>query len=93
MNPSRLERFAEAYAPALLEAVRASGCHLCGESAEAFTLGHATAMLDRLQRYGLQAIEHYYLNARGGAFRRTCEALGIECSSKSMEFYLEGGTA
>ena len=89
MNSDRLAAFIDAYAPALVE-VLGPGPHplAAGESVEDYALSTAAAMCERLELYGVDSIAHYWLNAR--AFVTTCRSLGIQCSSRSIENYLEG---
>jgi hypothetical protein len=89
VNPARLAAFIDAYAPALIT-VLGPGPHPLAkdESVEDYALSTAAAMCERLELYGVDSIAHYWLNIR--AFRATCKALGIQCSSRSIENYLEG---
>lgn len=90
MNPDRFDAFAEAYVVAVRDAVTDLSPHLCGKTVEVFALDSALIMLAMLQDKGIQSIEHYVLNTRGGAFRRTAEQLGIDPSAKALQHYLEG---
>lgn len=91
MNPTRLTAFSEAYAPAILQAIVESGVHIpAGETAQTHALGVTMDMLDMIQAKGVESVEHYFLNTRGGAFRLTCKALGIENSVRAMQNFLEG---
>ena len=92
MIPAQFQRFAKAYAPAVLTAVLECRISTGDETAEEYALSISLPMLDRLERYGLQSIGHYYLNGAGGAFRRTCEALGIPNTRRAIEDFLEGKT-
>lgn len=91
MNPARLEAFALAYTPALLQALGPGklplGTH---ETPEDYAVSVAMAMLDRIARYGVVSVEHYALNSQCGAFAATCRELGIENSTRSITNYLEG---
>ena len=91
MNPARLEAFALAYAPALLAAVAVVRPTLqSGEKPEDYVLQVSMDMLDMIQAKGIAAVEHYYLNTKGGALQRTCETLGIENTTRAMQNYLDG---
>lgn len=90
INPDRLQSFALAYAPAVLEAVKAVGPWMGRQSAEDYAVRIALANLETLQRAGVEALMQYYLNATGGAFRLTCDALGLPCSVQAVENYLGG---
>lgn len=89
MNPSRLESFSEAYAPALLAAVVDLGPHLGGRSAQQYAFDTALEMIGIIQSHGVEAVSHYVLNARGGAFRHTAETLGIDPTVPALQHYLE----
>ena len=90
MNPDRFAAFADAYAPAVLQAAVELGPHLHGLKVQEFALEAALAMLDMIQTAGVSSVEHYVLNTRGGAFRRTAETLGVEPTAKALQRYLEG---
>jgi len=90
MNPTRFESFADAYTPAVLAAVVELKPHLAGQRAEDYTLAAALAMLNMIQARGVSSVEHYVINTRGGAFRRTAEVLGVEPTARALQNYLEG---
>lgn len=90
VNSDRLAAFADAYAPAVLAAVVDLGPHLHGQSAQEYALDACLSMLDMIQAKGLQSIEHYGINSRGGAFRRTAETLGVEPTVTALQHYLGG---
>ncbi|MDO8705376.1 MAG: hypothetical protein Q7J84_10565 [Sulfuricaulis sp.] len=92
MSPAQFQRFAEAYAPAVLAAVQELKPDLCGDTAEEYALAASMSMLDGIERAGVESISHYLLNSAGGAFRRTCEALGIPNTRRAMEQFLEATT-
>lgn len=90
MNPARFQLFAEAYIVAVLQAVVELGPHLGGKSPQQYALDACLSMLDTTQTHGVEAVAHYVLNTRGGAFRHTAEALGVEPTAKALQHYLEG---
>jgi hypothetical protein len=90
MNPARLTAFQDAYAPAVLRAVVDLNLHRSGRSPQEYALDAALAMLDTIERRGVEAVEHYVINTRGGAFRHTAEALGVEPTARALQGYLEG---
>lgn len=77
IDPARLRVFAEAHVQSILAAVKATGPWL-DQSAEEYAVEVTAAMVAAVQRVGIPGIEHYYLNAQGGALAATCAALGIE---------------
>ena len=91
MNPAQFQRFAEAYAPAVLQAVVAGHAFVPGgQTPELYALETALAMLERLSQFGLPSIERYGLNRKGGALSNTCKTLGIENTPASIERFLAG---
>jgi len=90
VNPTRLTAFQDAYAVAVLAAVVDLGCHTSGRTAQEFALDAALSMLYTIERQGVVAVEHYAINARGGAFRRTAEVLGVEPTARALQNWLEG---
>ena len=93
MNPSRFEAFSEAYVVAVLEVVVELGVCPTGQTPQDYALGASLAMLDLIQRGGIEAAKHYILNARGGAFYRTAKTLGVGSSPEALQHYLDGCAA
>lgn len=90
MNSSRLDSFSEAYVVAVLAAVVELGPHLGGKNAQEYALDASLDMLGTIQSHGIEAVEHYVINSRGGAFAHTARTLGIDPSLKALQHYLEG---
>ena len=90
MNQERFDTFAEAYVVAVLAAVVELGPHLAGKTVQNYALDSALIMLGMVGDGGLDKIEHYVINTRGGAFRRTAETLGVDPTVKALQHYLEG---
>ena len=91
VTPARFQAFAEAYAPAVMAATLDLAPFLGNKSANEFALDATLAMLDRIERAGVHGVDHYVLNTRGGAFRRTCEALGLGIvnPARALQDYLD----
>jgi len=77
MTPTRLQQFAEAYAPAVMAAAGELKPYSSGRTLEEYALDTTLAMLAQIEGAGVHGIEHYEINTRGGAFRLTCSALGV----------------
>lgn len=92
MNPQRLSTFAEHYAVAILRAEVDLNAHTAPQTPQDHALATTLNLLDTIQSHGVAAVEHYVVNARGGAFRHTCEALGLPCTTRALQDYLDGGT-
>ena len=90
MNPARLESFAEAYAVAVLQALVELDMHMGGQKPQEAALQTALGLLATIESHGLHAVEHYVVNTRGGAFRRTAESLGVDPTVTALQHYLEG---
>jgi hypothetical protein len=89
IDPARLEAFATAHVSSVLAAVQRERWPWHGEqSVEDYALEVTLAMVESVKRAGIEAIEHYYLNAFGGALRATAAALGIEANQ--LDNYLGG---
>ena len=88
MNPTALQRFSEALALAVLQAVPILQPDLHGETAEEWAVNTTLALLDQVQRRGIQGIEHYGINTCGGALRLVCTALGLP-NIRALEDFLE----
>ncbi len=86
LDPDRLQSFALAYAPNILAAVEKMGPWHGRSTAEEYALEVSLAMMGALERGGVAAIEHYYLNR--SALQLTCTDLGI--TVKTLDIYLEG---
>lgn len=91
MPPARLQSFAEAYAPAVMAAALDLAPHLCGRTADEYALDTTLAMLDQIERAGVHGVSDYIINTRGGAFRRTCDALGLDTTNpaRALQDYLD----
>jgi hypothetical protein len=92
VNPARLESFAAAFAPAVLRAEVDLNVHTAGKRPADHALDTTLSMLDMISTRGIAAVEHYVVNTRGGAFRHTCEALGLANTTRALQDYLDGGT-
>jgi len=91
MNPDRFTTFAEAYVLAVEEACKNLGAYrLPSQSLKEFALDVALTMLERVQAKGVAAVEHYVINAVGGAFSATCAALGLQNNSRALQDYIDG---
>ena len=91
MNPDRFQTFALAYATAVKEAAIRSGVFLApGETIDDYALRATMDMLDRVETKGAEAVENYYLNTYGGAFRAVGAELGIPGTAKGIQNYLDG---
>lgn len=89
INEERLEAFALAYVPALVEAIKVVKPQLAkGVPLEDAAINLAVAMVDAIRRAGVPSIAHYVLNQ--DALRLTCDALGIENSIDSLTDYIGG---
>ena len=91
INPARLDDFATAYAPAILAAVKSMGPWTGAKTAEDYALDTTMAMLATIERAGVEAASHYYLNRE--AFPAACATLGIPATIRSIEDYLSGASA
>lgn len=91
MNPARFKAFAAAFTPAVLQAVVDLGPYLAGKTVQQYAEEAARAMLVMVETNDIEVIEHYSLNTKGGAFRLTCDALGIANDLRSIRSYLDGG--
>jgi len=78
VNPQRFETFADAYAVAVLRAITDLGMHTGGRPVQDYALDATLGLLATIEANGLKAVEHYAVNTRGGAFRHTAEALGVD---------------
>lgn len=91
MNPDRFKSFALAYATAIKDAAVRSGVFLTtGETIEAYALQTTMDMLDMIEAKGVEAVQNYYLNTYGGAFRAVGAELGIPGTAKAIQRYLDG---
>ena len=90
MNPARLESFAEAYAVAVMQALVDLDMCVGGQKPQEAALQTTLNLLAMVEANGLHAIEHYVVNTRGGAFRRTAESLGVDPTVTALQHYLEG---
>lgn len=91
MNPVRFQTFALAYTTAIKDAAIKSGVFLTpGETVEGYALQVTMDMLDMIEFKGAEAVEHYYLNTYGGAFRAVGAELGIAGTAKAIQNYLDG---
>lgn len=91
MNPQRLQSFAEHYASAVLQAEVDLNVYTGGKKPQEHALETTLSMLDTIQSHGLAAVEHYVVNAKGGAFRHTAESLGLPPATRALQDYLDGG--
>lgn len=89
LDPRRLQSFALAYGVAVREVIKERRLWLDEMSPEEFALQTTLDMVAALERGGVKAIEHYYINTCG-AIAATCRELGIESSSESLGAYLAG---
>ena len=90
MNSTRFQTFALAYAPAVRQAAVSSGVHLLpGETVEDYALRVSIDMLDRIEAKGVEAVQHYYLNTYGGAFKTVAAELGIAPTTRAIQDYLD----
>lgn len=89
LDPQRVEAFALAYAPAVLDVVRRLGPWHGEQKPEAYATELTLAMVAGIERAGVEAVQHYYLNG-AGALRTTCDALGVQV--EALDIYLRGGT-
>ena len=90
INPERLQRFALAYVSAVLRAVHELKSWTGDLSPEEYAAAMTCEMVAAVQRAGVPAIEHYYLNMKGGALKYTCTELGIEVSTVALEDFIGG---
>ncbi|MCR4302115.1 MAG: hypothetical protein NUV51_10930 [Sulfuricaulis sp.] len=90
VNPDRLAAFSECYAVAVLQAIVDLNLHIGSRKPQEAALDTTLNLLAMIEAKGLHAVEHYLVNTRGGAFRRTAEQLGIDPSPKALQHYLEG---
>ena len=88
INPARLEAFALAYVPALLTAVKSCGPFTGALTSEDYAVTVAMNMIGTIERAGVEAASHYYLNRE--AFPATCSTLGIPATVRGIEDYLGG---
>jgi hypothetical protein len=92
MNPDRLQPFAEAFAPAVLQAEVDLSVHMVGKTPQQHALDTTLLMLDMIQAGGIDSVSHYVIVTRGGALRRTAESLGIDNTTRALQDYLDGRT-
>lgn len=59
---------------------------------EEYTVAMTEEMVAAVQRGGIAAIEHYYLNTRGGALRQAGLALGLDGSPDALADFIGGRT-
>lgn len=90
MNPARLQAFAEAYAPAVMQAHLNLGPSMYKESPAEYALSATMGMLSALERAGVEGIAGYVLNTKGGALAMACQVLGFEYTVRALEDYLDG---
>ena len=90
--PERLQQFALAYAPSVLRAVHELKSWTGKLSKDEYAVAMTMEMVAAVERAGLRAITHYYLNTKGGALRYTCIELGIEVSNEALEDFIGGKT-
>lgn len=88
INPARLEAFAVAYVPALLAAVKSCGPFTGALTAEEYAVNTAMNNLAVVERAGVEAASHYYLNRE--AFPAACSTLGIPATCRGIEDFLGG---
>lgn len=88
LDPARVEQFALAYAPAVLDIVRRMGPWHGEQAPEPYAMEVTLAMVSGIERAGVEAVQHYYLNG-AGALRITCDALGVQV--EALDLYLRGG--
>ena len=90
VDPERLQQFALAYAPAVLDALRSMGPWNGAITVEAYAIEITQAMAAAIERAGVSAVEHYYLNSRGGALRQAGLALGLDGSTEALAHFIGG---
>ena len=88
LDPQRVEAFAHAYAPAILQALRELKSWTGELSPEEYAAVMTVEMVKAVERCGIECIKHYYLNSYGGALRYTATALGVEVDT--LQLYLRG---
>lgn len=88
INPEQLEAFAVAYTPALLTAVKSCGPFTGALTAEEYAVQTAMNNLAVIERAGVEAASHYYLNR--DAFPAACSTLGIPATVRAIEDFLGG---
>jgi hypothetical protein len=93
LSPSAHGNSTLAYAPAMLAAVKSAGPWTGTQSQQDYAVETTMRMIELIERAGVEAAAYYYyyLNAQGGAFAATCQALGIPNTVGAIETYLGGG--
>lgn len=89
MTTTHFDQFAGAYVSAVLEVAKEQKYYLQpSELVPSFALTTALEMLTIIQRDGIEAVAHYHINKQGGAFARTCAALGIANGCASITTFI-----
>lgn len=90
LDAGRLQSFAENYVPCVLDVINRRKYPLFGKTPEEYAVEVAVGITEAITCGGVASVEHYDVNARGGALAAGCRALGLEPSAAALETYLRG---